>query len=52
LSRQGPRELDELDRFIEPQQCAAIAVSKSILGSDDDEGVNIERSEFPVSTDA
>ena len=35
---------DETVEFIEPLQCAAIALSKTILGSDDDEDVNIERS--------
>jgi hypothetical protein len=34
---------DELDRFIESLQCAPVARSKTIFGSDDDEDVSNER---------
>ena len=34
---------DELDRFIESLQCAPVALSKTIFGSDDDEDVSNER---------
>ena len=34
---------DELDRFIDFPQCAPVALSKTIFGTDDDEEVNNER---------